>query len=216
MSHDTWAHAIVRPVTRRLSYTLVTPNHLTALRFITGLASGIFVAVGDPTSMGFGAALFLFSFFLDRADGELARATGKSSSWGHRFDLVSDYMSNILIFVGLGIGLSHAGTGGGAVLLGSSAGGAIAGIFALVSYVERVGGIDAAAFPTAVGFDPDDAMLIVPVAIWSGADMLLIMAAGIGAPLFLAWTCWRFRKHLLAHAQWRPAVYWRRAGGPRR
>jgi len=205
VSHRTWAHAIVRPLVRQLLPTRVTPNHLTALRLFTGVASSFLVATGNPALTASGGALFLISFFLDRADGELARGTGKSSSWGHRFDVISDYASNILIFVGLGIGLRHSDAGVGAIFLGSIAGVAIAGIFGLVSYIERTHGIGAAAFPTAAGFDSDDAMLILPIAIWSGADMLLLVAAGVGAPVFLAWTCWRFRRQLGAHAPLRSA-----------
>jgi hypothetical protein len=43
------------------------------------------------------------SFLLDRADGELARQTGKCSAVGHRFDLCSDYAANATIFLGLGL-----------------------------------------------------------------------------------------------------------------
>jgi phosphatidylglycerophosphate synthase len=146
--------------------------------------------------MDFGGGVFLVSFLLDRADGELARQTGKCSPGGHRFDLVADYASNILIFVGLGVGLRDAGLGMSAVFLGAIAGGAIAGIFGLVSRIERMDGVAAAAFPTAAGFDPDDAMLVVPIALWSGAEALLLVAAAVGAPAFLTWTCWRFRKHM--------------------
>jgi archaetidylinositol phosphate synthase len=196
MSHHTWMHAIVRPVTSALRSTPVSPNHLTGLRLATGIASCLLLSTGDPGWMDVGGGVFLLSFLLDRADGELARQTGKCSPWGHRFDLVADYASNILIFVGLGVGLRHAGIGVSAILLGFIAGGAIAGIFGLVSRIERTDGVAAASFPTAAGFDPDDAMLVVPVAVWSDAEALLLIAAAIGAPAFLTWTCWRFRKHV--------------------
>jgi phosphatidylglycerophosphate synthase len=197
MSHHTWAHAIIRPAIRALRSTPVTPNHLTGLRLMTGVASCLLVATGDPLWMDAGGGLFLVSFLLDRADGELARQTARSSPWGHRFDLASDYASNILIFVGLGIGLWHAGMGAGAVLLGIIAGVAIAGIFGLVSRIERTEGAAAAAFPTAAGFDPDDAMLVVPLALWGDAEAPLLVAASLGAPAFLMWTCWRFRKRVV-------------------
>jgi phosphatidylglycerophosphate synthase len=196
MSHHTWTHAIVRPLIRALRFTPVSPNHLTGLRLVTGAAACLLLSTGDPAWMDIGGGVFLVSFLLDRADGELARQTGKSSPWGHRFDLVADYASNILIFVGLGVGLRHAGIGVSAIFLGLIAGGAIAAIFGLVSRIERTDGVAAAAFPTAAGFDPDDAMLIVPVALWSGAEALLLVAAAVGAPAFLTWTCWRFRKHV--------------------
>ena len=59
----------------------------------------------------------LVSLLLDRADGELARQTGRSSLGGYRYDLVCDCIGNIVAFIGLGIGL-RAAMGPLAVLLG--------------------------------------------------------------------------------------------------
>ena len=41
-----------------------------------------------------------------------ARLTGNSSAFGHYFDLYSDALVNISLFVGLGIGLMQGGAGG--------------------------------------------------------------------------------------------------------
>jgi phosphatidylglycerophosphate synthase len=45
--------------------------------------------------------VFLVSLFLNRADGELARQSGKSTPWGAKLDLYSDSASNALTFLGL-------------------------------------------------------------------------------------------------------------------
>src|SRR5690348_18178222 len=82
MSHDTWAHRIVRPVVRRLAATSVTPNQLTTLRLLTAIAAALLLATADRGLSILGGAIFLVSFFLDRADGDLARVSGKSSPWG--------------------------------------------------------------------------------------------------------------------------------------
>jgi len=194
MSHDTWAHRVVRPVVRRLATTSVTPNQLTTLRLVTAIAAALLLATADRGLSILGGTIFLVSFFLDRADGDLARLSGKSSPWGHRFDLCSDYTANILIFVGIGVGLQESALGSSAIALGAVAGSAIVLIFWLVRFVERVEG--AAVFPSAGGFDPDDAMVVIPLSIWLDGEIYILVAAAIGAPLFFGWSVWRFRKAL--------------------
>ena len=196
MSHNTWIHRIVRPIVRPLAKSPVTPNHLTGLRLATAVAAAVMLAIGDPAWTYAAGVVFLISLFLDRADGELARQSGKSSPWGHRFDLIADYSANVLAFLGLGIGLRGGALGPGAIAMGLVAGCAIVGIFWLISRIERQGGAGAAAFPTAAGFDPDDAMLVVPLAIFLNVEQPILIAAAIGAPCFFLWTWWRFRRQL--------------------
>jgi archaetidylinositol phosphate synthase len=193
MSHNTWIHRIVRPFVRPLVRTVVTPNHLTALRLLTGIAAAILLAGGDSFWSDIAGAVFLLSFLLDRADGELARQSARISLRGHSFDLYADYSANILIFLGMGVGMEGA-LGGVAVALGAVAGAAIGMIFWIVSRVERLEG--AAEFPSVSGFDPDDGMIFIPLAVWLDAEPYLLVAAAIGAPAFLVWTLWRFRRHL--------------------
>jgi phosphatidylglycerophosphate synthase len=180
---------------RPLVGTFVTPNLLTSLRMVSGIAAASLFALGEEAWNAAGV-VFLLSALLDRADGELARMANLRSPFGHRFDLISDYSSHVLVFIGIGIGLRHDVLGHWAILLGLVAGFAIIGIFALVAHVEKVAGTAAAAFPTTGDVDPDDAMLIVAVAAFLGFPLALLIAASIGAPLFLAFSCWRFREYL--------------------
>ena len=196
MSHNTWVHQIVRPATRSLIGTRINPNHLTAVRLATALAASLLLATGVRNWSTIASGIFLVSFLLDRADGELARQTGTTSAWGHRFDLFSDYFANIAVFLGIGFGLRDGPLGNTAVALGFLAGVAIVSIFALVNRIEHIEGPGAAAFPTAAGFDPDDAMIVVPIAVCFGGEKYILVAAAIGAPTFFLWTCWRFRSYL--------------------
>jgi archaetidylinositol phosphate synthase len=195
LSHNTLLHRIVRPLVRPLARTSVTPNHLTALRLVGGMGAAALFAAGETWWL-LAAVVFVLSALLDRADGELARQTGRMSRFGHRFDLLADYGSHVALFVGIGIGLRHGALGSWSLLLGLIAGLAIISIFALVARIERIAGSAAAAFPTAAGFDPDDAILVIAPAALFGAMQPLLIAAAIGAPLFLAWSCWRFRDYL--------------------
>ena len=198
MSHQTWLHRIVRPAVRPLVATPVTPNHVTTLRLAAGLAAAAALAMPDPTARGWGALLFLLSMLLDRADGELARMSGKSTPWGHRYDLAVDTLCNALAFVGLGYGLRGGAFGAWAPLMGLLAGIAIAVILLIVLRVEARRGPRAGELTSRGGFDADDALLVLPVAVWGGLAEPLLLAAALGAPVFALFMALKFRGVLTA------------------
>ncbi|MGF1608896.1 MAG: CDP-alcohol phosphatidyltransferase family protein [Kiloniellales bacterium] len=184
MSHNTWIHRIARVAVRPLVQSDITPNQVTTLRLGAGIAAAGAFALGNGTALAWGAGIFVVSMVLDRADGELARLSGKTSAWGHKYDLVSDAVCNALAFVGLGIGLRDSSLGLWALPMGLDAGLAIALILWLIIKMERAGGERAGELPGLAGFDADDAMLLVPLAIWLGLAQGLLIAAAVGAPLF--------------------------------
>lgn len=195
MSHNTWIHRIARGAVRPLVGSAVTPNQLTTLRLGAGIAAAAAFAHGDDEARAWGAGIFLVSMLLDRADGELARLSGKTSAWGHKYDLVSDTLSNALAFVGLGLGLREGGFGPWSVLMGLAAGLAVALVLWLVIKLEESGGERAGELPSLAGFDPDDALLVVPIAIWLGFAEALLVAAAVGTPLFALLTyLWFLRR----------------------
>ncbi|MEW5704461.1 MAG: CDP-alcohol phosphatidyltransferase family protein [Pseudomonadota bacterium] len=193
MSHNTWIHRFVRPPVRVLARTPVTPNQLTTLRLVAGLGAGGAYAAGDPFWTLLGGLFFVLSILLDRADGELARLTGITSAWGHRYDLVCDATVNGMVFVGIGIGLRESALGMSAIPLGVVAGSAVAAILGFVVQMENREGHGKPAFEGAGGFDPDDAILAIPVALWLGWGEALLLAAGIGVPAFAIYAYLRFR-----------------------
>lgn len=199
ISHDTWIHRIARvSIARPLARTAVTPNQVTTARLLTGIAAAVAVGAGVPPWQHIGAAIFVVSVLLDRADGDLARITGQTSPAGHRYDLIADSVSNALILIGLGIGLRESGFGLWAVPMGFVAGTAVAFILWLTMRIEDARGPGQAELPSSAGFDADDAILVVPIVIWSGASELLLQAAAIGAPAFAVLFYWVSRKKLLA------------------
>lgn len=138
------------------------------------------MAVGEQHWRAVGGAVFILSVFLDRADGDLARMTGKTSPWGHTYDLIADGVCNTLLFVGLGIGLTASSLGMWAVPLGVIAGVAVASILWLVMRMEELDGQRAAELRSFYGFDADDGILLVPIFIWMGvAQELLVVAAAV-------------------------------------
>lgn len=198
MSHDTWFHRLARvTVVKPLAKTPVTPNHLTMVRLAAGLAAAGSLAAGKPD---WAAGLFVLSMLMDRADGDLARLTGKTSPFGHKLDLITDALCNTLIFVGLGIGLRDGAYGPWAIPMGLLAGGAVALILFLVLRIEALEGARAAEIGNFHGIDPDDAIIAVPVALLLGWSEGLLVAASIGAPAFALFFVWLFRRKLRAAA----------------
>ena len=198
ISHNTWIHRIARAtVVRPLIKSPVTPNQLTTARLLAGIVAAVTLGVGVSPWQHVGAAFFVVSMILDRADGDLARITGRTSPDGHKYDLIADSLSNALIFVGLGVGLRGGDYGMIAMPMGFAAGAAVATILWLVMRIEELGGARAAELGAAAGFDPDDAMLALPVAVWLGWSELFLVAAFIGAPAFALFFAWFFRRKLL-------------------
>ncbi|WNJ98772.1 CDP-alcohol phosphatidyltransferase family protein [Thalassospiraceae bacterium LMO-JJ14] len=197
MSHNTWIHKIARAtIVRPLAKTPVTPNQVTTVRILAGVGAAVCLAYGKVEWSNYGAILFILSMLLDRADGDLARMTGRTSPGGHTYDLFADAFCNALIFVGLGIGLRESGFGLWAIPMGILAGGAVATILMLVIRIERLQGARAAEIGGIFGFDPDDAMLFVPIAVLLGWSDQLLTAAAIGAPAFAILFVFLFRKAL--------------------
>ncbi len=195
MSHDTWLHRIARPGARILAHTPVTPNQVTTLRLALGLAASGLFALGPEWNLPAGLT-YLASMIFDRMDGTLARLTGRTTPWGHRYDLAVDAICDAVVFVGIGWGLQGGSLGGWAPVLGAVAGIAVSAIFWLVFRVEAVRGPRAAELGSRAGFDPDDGLLAVPLAAFAGLTQpLLIAAAGI-APLFAGFMFWKLRAAL--------------------
>lgn len=186
MSTNTLIHRIVRPVIRRIAHTRITPNHITTARLLTGIAAALAFAQGEALWLAIGGVIFLLSMLLDRADGELARQTGRSSVNGHRYDLVSDCTSNILAFIGIGVGAVPA-LGVLGPLLGVLAGVGIGALFWQLNVLKLVESRPFSAWDDRFNADPDDAMVFVPLLVWAGAAVPTLVAAAAITPLAALW-----------------------------
>ena len=183
---------MVRPAVRPLARTAIAPNHLTWLRIVSGIAAAVALAQADRSWLLAGSALFLASFLLDRADGELARLSGKASAFGHKLDLVGDGLCNALAF----LGLRHGGLGPWAILMGLVAGLSVVGVLAMVWRIERLRGERSGELSSVGLFDVDDAILAVPVFIWLGLEEVLLILAAVSAPLVCGGLIIKLRRRL--------------------
>jgi len=189
-------HKLVTIGVKPLVKTPITPNQITTVRLITGVSAALFFAMGEDSFTTIGAGVFILSLLLDRADGVLARLTGKMSISGHKYDLIADAVSNALAFIGIGVGLRHSQLGDLAIPLGFVAGLAVTTVFFLVMNAEARKGNRVAELKSSAGFDLDDAMLLVPVAMMLDFCNELIIVAAFGASVFAIFFFFKF-KHLL-------------------
>ena len=172
--------------------TKITPNQVTTLRLVSGVVAAAALAIGTHWWTQVGCIVFVVSVVLDRADGELARLSGRTSEKGHKYDLWADACSNVLVFIGLGVGLRDSVLAPWSIPLGIVAGVSVAAICWLGLQIEADKGQRAAELPGFAGFDPDDAILIVPLVIWFGWSVPLLVAAAGGAGLFSLFFYWLF------------------------
>ncbi|WP_323117890.1 CDP-alcohol phosphatidyltransferase family protein [Burkholderia alba] len=203
----TWDARLARWLVTPLIDTPVTPNHLTTLRLLIGLAGAYCLAQGGFGWINAGAFLIVLSNFVDHTDGELARISGKSSKIGHFYDLASDALITVALFVSMGAGIVARGGQMIAhpVLLGALAGAAVALIFFLRMRIESFAGKAGTKQAFVGGFETEDVLYLLPLVTLFNGVAPFLLAAAIGAPLFAAWVVidyWRIvrRGHAAPHS----------------
>jgi phosphatidylglycerophosphate synthase len=104
------AHYIDRRLSLRISrwlvrHTQLHPNHITLIGTSVGLLAAALLSFGTYWSGVAGTLLFLCATIIDGCDGEVARLTFQESSFGQKFDVVTDNIVHVAIFIGLAVGL---------------------------------------------------------------------------------------------------------------
>ena len=183
VSHNTLLHRLIRPVVARVATTGLLPNHVTGLRIATALVAAAAFSVGSVQAIRIGSVLFVVSALLDRADGELARQTGRFSKWGHVLDLAGDCSADALTMLAVGAGATGSWLGWWAPVLGVSGAVSTGVIFWQLNHPSQQP-LDASAHRL---FDPDDAVLGIPLlACCVGLPPVLLLAGGF-TPLVAGW-----------------------------
>jgi phosphatidylglycerophosphate synthase len=116
------AHHVDRRVSLRISRWLVRqtqlrPNHITIIGTSVGLLAAAVLSLGTYWSGVAGTLLFLCATIIDGCDGEVARLTFQESSFGQKFDVITDNVVHVAIFIGLAVGLYHQNPDGHYLLL---------------------------------------------------------------------------------------------------
>ncbi len=203
----TWDARLARRPVTPLVGTSITPNHLTTLRLLIGIAGAFFyyLSVGSFWLCSLGALQIAFSNFVDHTDGELARISGQSSKIGHFYDLACDSVVTVLLFVGLGFYVSahHPSMIVPAEWLGGIAGVAVALIFFLRM---RIGSIESWQERHEAGLhgrfrDRRDVCILLAGSDAAQRRRCSWWPASIGAPLFAVWVVVDYQRALRRFAQ---------------
>ncbi len=194
-----WDARLARRLVAPLNDSWVTPNHLTTVRLIVGIAGAGAFLPGTYGWSNVAALLLIVSNFLDHTDGELARMSGRTSRAGHIYDLASDAAVTILLFIAMGVGIdARPGTALEAppALLGTIAGGSIALIFFLRMRIEDMAGKAASQQASVGAFETEDVLYLLPLVTLCNGLVPFLIAASIGAPLFATWVVIDYRRVL--------------------
>jgi phosphatidylglycerophosphate synthase len=111
---------VIRPggfaIVQMLRRTPITPNMVSVAAMFAGMAVGLSYVTYYETVFGawLGLCFMLLHSWLDSADGQLARVTGKTSPWGRTVDGMCDNVSFITIYVCILV--AHVAFESGAVL----------------------------------------------------------------------------------------------------
>ena len=93
--HTYW---LVNPIAKGISFLGIPPNWITVLGLLANVAVAFFVARGQ---LALGGILTVVASLFDAFDGALARASGKTSSFGAFLDSTLDRFSEAVIYLGL-------------------------------------------------------------------------------------------------------------------
>jgi phosphatidylglycerophosphate synthase len=172
-----------RPLSKLLVHTPISPNQVSFVSILIGVASAWFFARGNFVA---GALVFQLCAIIDCVDGDLARALFKQSRLGKWLDLGGDQVVHFSVFAAIGIGVARIDPSVPAIALGASAAVGVLLCFAVIVRalrlpVARRGALlnqllDATA-------NRDFSVLLLVLAIFGRMDLFLWMV-GIGIHVF--------------------------------
>jgi phosphatidylglycerophosphate synthase len=191
-----WDQRLARMLVAPLRHSGVTPNAITTVALALGLIAAWLFALGGSAA-DLGALLFILACLFDHADGELARMTGRTSTFGHYYDLTADALVLSALFVGIGAGLRTGELATSAWLQGLLAGGAVGMIVLVRLELERRLGKAVTRQPNLLGFELQDLMYLLGPVTWLDALEPFLLLAAIGAPLYALVVLWSFGRHVL-------------------
>jgi phosphatidylglycerophosphate synthase len=90
---------VLTKVARLPLFTRVSPNTVSTLGVVMGLASAILFSMGDFITAG---VLLAVSGFLDLLDGKIARAVGRTSVFGAVYDSTLDRATELAVYASIG------------------------------------------------------------------------------------------------------------------
>jgi len=96
---------ISQAASRLLAYTPITPNHVTLMNLVLGLAAAYVASLGGYLPFLMAAVLFQLNSIFDGTDGELARLKFQTSRYGQWFDTIADNIVYVTLIFGYAVGV---------------------------------------------------------------------------------------------------------------
>ncbi len=187
MESKPWDARVARALVAPFVETPIHPNHVTTVGLVLGLASAYCYARGGAFA-NLGGLLFVLAGVVDHGDGELARMSGKTSEFGHRYDRAVDLVVKTCLFAGIGFGLRDGALGLWAIPMGFVSGASLVAIFTIRgSRATRLGSA-AYAQPSFAGFELEDILYLIAPVTWLGGLETFFSLAVVGIPGFAAWS----------------------------
>ncbi len=126
-----------RPITVVLARTPVTPNQVTVVSGLIGIAAGVSIGLGGYWNAVMGALLLQLSVVFDDVDGELARLKRLFSDCGEMLDNTMDTVTHLAVFAGIAVSVSRTHGIEGVLWPGALLLSGVVVTFGLVTYLER-------------------------------------------------------------------------------
>jgi len=181
---DRWFNRpLGRPLSKLLVHTQISPNQVSIVSILIGVASAWFFAAGNFAT---GALIFQLCAIIDCVDGDLARVLFKQSLLGKWLDLGGDQVVHFSVFAAIGIGVARTDPTVPALALGASAALGVLLCFAVIVRAlrqlaaQRSPHLNKLLDATA---NRDFSVLLLALALWGRMDLFLWMV-GIGIHVF--------------------------------
>jgi phosphatidylglycerophosphate synthase len=116
VSHDGVAgYYLMRPISNRISRglldTKITPNQVTVVAGLLGVAGGLLASTGGHWRVACAGLLVWAAAVIDCVDGDIARLRMEGSRLGQWLDTLADDATTMALVAGLGVGLTRDGAG---------------------------------------------------------------------------------------------------------
>lgn len=94
-------------ISARLARLPIHPNQISIVTFSLGILAGILASMGGYWGFFWAGVVFQINSIIDGCDGELARVKYEFSVTGEWLDTISDDLSDVFFWAGLGLGAWH-------------------------------------------------------------------------------------------------------------
>jgi len=103
---DLYFHRVISFMFVKLILPLpITPNQISVAAMVMGIISGVYFSFGTTRGNIYAALFYALYYLLDLSDGQVARLKKNGSTLGRVIDGISDYVTHLAVFIGLGIGI---------------------------------------------------------------------------------------------------------------